>query len=272
MLRITFCVSATCAIAAAAAADADIRPKITELTAEIYKEPNKPSSYLERGDLYRALQNWDAAQADFDFAHQLDPKIEQIDFLQGRLFFEAGWPWSAKLSLDRFLRHQTNHVEALVLRARTLTKLEDRAAAAADYTRAIQLTTESRPELYLERAQCLAGAEGRLDSALKGLEEGIQRLGPLVTLELGAIEIELKQKRFDAALSRVDGMLTKSTRKESLLARKAEIFQQAGRLDDARASYRAALEAIESLPPARRNVPAMADLQKQIHDKLDQLK
>jgi tetratricopeptide (TPR) repeat protein len=271
MLRFTCCVSATFAIAAAAA-DADIRPKITELTAEIYKEPNKPSSYLERGDLYRALQNWDAAQADFDFARQLDPKIERIDFLQGRLFFEAGWPWSAKLSLDRFLRHQTNDIEAMVLRARTLTRLEDRTAAAADYTRAIQLTTESRPELYLERAQCLAGAEGLLDSALKGLEEGIRTLGPLVTLEMAAIEIELRQKRFDAALSRVDDLLAKSARKESLLARKADIFQQAGRLDDARGNYRAALESIESLPAARRNVPAMADLQRQIHEKLDQLK
>src|SRR4051812_19047947 len=257
---------------ASRAVDADIRPRITELTEQIAKGSNQPSVYLERGDLYRAIQNWDAAQADFDYAWQLNPKLEQVDFLRGRLFFETGWFWSAKLSFDRFLGRQSNHVEGLILRARTLTKLEDRLAAAADYTRAIQLTTESRPELYLERAQSLAGTNTLVEQALAGLEEGIRKLGPLVSLEMGAVEIELKQKRFDSALSRVDSLLEKSARKETLLARKGEILQQAGRVDDARASFTSALEAIEGLPPARRNVPAMTELQARIREKLAELK
>src|SRR6266850_6120628 len=141
------------------AAQADIRWQLEELTQQIGKQPSNAELYLNRGDLYRAQEKWDAAQADFDFAWALNPKLDRVDFLRGRMFLEANWPISAKLALDHFLAKQSNHVEALVLRARALTKLESRVAAAQDYTRAIQLTTESRPDLYLERAQVLS-AEG----------------------------------------------------------------------------------------------------------------
>jgi hypothetical protein len=103
------------------------------------------------------------------------------------MFLEANWPSSAKISLDRFLAKNPDHTEALITRARTLAKLTNRLAAAQDYTRALARATEGKPEIYLERAQALA-AEGKdhLDDALKGLDEGIQKLGPLVTLQLYA--------------------------------------------------------------------------------------
>ena len=260
------------AIPAMVQAQGDLREGIIELTELIAKQPGNADLYLSRGDLHRASQDWDRAQADYDYAFKLNPKLDVVDFLRGRLFLEANWPVSGKASLDKFLAKQSNHVEALVTRARALAKLEDRWAASRDYTRAIQLSAASPIELYLERAQALAGNGGEYgQEALQGLDEGIQKFGPLVTLELAAIDIEVARKQYDSAISRIDAVAAQSPRKETWLARKGDVLRQAGRKEEARAAFQAALKAMDTLPPTRRNVPATLDLQKRVREQLDKL-
>lgn len=273
----------------AAFGQADEREEIVTLTQQIQTlvgrgVPAEPSKLvplvLRRGDMYRTIQNWDAGHADYDYARALDPKIDDIDFRKGRLFLEANWPLSAKVALDRFLTNHANHVDALIARARAQSKLGFRSASAQDYSRAVQLSPQSQPELYIERAQALLGGTSSAspqnaayaNEALQGLDEGIKKLGPLVTLQLAAIDIEVGQKRYDAALERVDAASAASPRKETWLVRKGEILKEAGRPTEARAAFQAALQAIETLPPARRNVPAMAALEKRIREQSNTLK
>jgi predicted negative regulator of RcsB-dependent stress response len=100
----------------------------------------------------------------------------------------------------------------------------------------------------------------------------MKKMGPLVTLQLCALDIEVKQKQYDDALKRLESITAKSPRKETWLARRGEILQEAGRKSEARQAFTAALEAMETLPPARKNVPAMMDLQKHLREELDKLK
>lgn len=253
-----------------ARAHGDMHAQIVETTKQIERDPGNAQLYFNRGEFHRAHRDWDLAQADYDRAIALNPQLSVVDFARGSLYLEAGWPQSAKVALDRFLKKTTNHVEGLVARARTLVKLEQPLAAAGDFTRAIDLGTESRPDLYIERAQALT-AEDKPDpeAALRGLEEGIKKLGPLITFQLYAIDLEIKQKRFDAALARLDEVMAKSPRKESWLARRGEILQQAGRAGEAREAFEAALKAIAALPAARRQVPAMVDLEKRLRSALE---
>ncbi|MCI0744901.1 MAG: tetratricopeptide repeat protein [Verrucomicrobia subdivision 3 bacterium] len=254
-----------------ALAHGDLHLQIAEVTRQIEKNPKNAELYLKRGELHRAHQEWDPAQADYDRALVLDPSLHVIDFTRGRMFLEANWPHSAKICLDRFLLRQTNHVEARVARARALVKLTKHLEAARDYTAAIQQSAAGRPELYIERAQALT-EEGtnHFGEALRGLDEGMQKLGTLVTLQLYAIDIELKQKKYDAALDRLEKVAAQSPRKETWLARRGEILQQAGRNPEARRAYEDALKAMASLPPARRNVPAMVELERRIKEALAQ--
>jgi predicted Zn-dependent protease len=215
-------------------------------------------------------QEWDLAQADYDHAVALDPGLAVIDFTRGRMFLEANWPYSAKVCLDRFLLKHTNHVEGFIARARTLVKLEKPLEAARDFTAAIRYAPSGRPELYIERAQALAsGGDKHYAEALRGLDEGIERLGPLVTIQLHAVDLELKRKEFDAALARLETIAAQSPRKETWLARRGEILLQAGRQKEARAAYEQALKALDSLPPGRRNVPAMSELERRIKAALE---
>ncbi|HXG48587.1 MAG TPA: tetratricopeptide repeat protein [Methylomirabilota bacterium] len=250
----------------------DVHGQIVDVTAQIAKDPTNASLLIRRGELYRVNQHWDHAQSDFDRALTLAPGLAVVDFLRGRLYLEADWPHSACAALDRFLAIHTNHVEALVTRARARQKIEDRLAAAMDYTRAIQFAVEPRPELFIERAQVLmAAGTNHFAEALRGLDEGIARLGPLVTLQLYAIDLEIKLGRFDEALRRLDHVAAQSPRKETWLARRGEILTQAGRPEEARAAFQAALSALDKLPQSRRNVPAMMELEKRIKAELQTL-
>ncbi|HXG67966.1 MAG TPA: tetratricopeptide repeat protein [Blastocatellia bacterium] len=241
------------------------------MTRRIGKDPKNAALYLKRGELHRLHRDWGAALADYDRAERLDPRLAIVQFSRGRMFFEADKPQQAKLWLDRFLTGQPDHLEALVTRARVLVKLGQRLAAAQDYSRAIAQLSRPRPELYLERAQALAAAGGpHRDEALRGLDEGIQTLGPLVTLELLAIELEVDGGRYDAALARVEQIAAQSPRKERWLARRAEILRQAGRTAEARQAFTAALAAIESLPAHRRKNKATAELEKRARAALQQ--
>jgi predicted Zn-dependent protease len=227
---------------------------------------------LRRGELRREHVEYEAAYADFAQASILDPRLAIVDLFRGRLFLDWGWPLSARACLDRLLARQPKHVDGLVFRARALVKLNQRLAAVRDYDLAVALSAEPGPDLFIERAQVLVG-EGpeHYATALKGLDEGIQKLGPLVTLQLFAIEAELKQRNFDGALARVDKITERSPRKETWLARRAEILVQAGRPAEAKRSYEAARTALQTLPATRRNVPAMLELARRIQKEIDSL-
>ncbi len=248
-----------------AVAHGDLHDQIQAVAKQIETDPGNAALYLKRGELHRAHREWDAAQADYDRALELSPGLEIVDIARGKMFLEAGWPLSAEAALNRFLSRHTNHAEALIVRARTRAKLGSHLAAAADYTGAIAQERQPGPELFIERAQALiAAGKPHYDDALQGLDEGVRRLGPLVTLQLYAIDLEVKQGRIDQALARLDQLAAKSPRKETWLARRGEILLEAGRTHEAHAAFQAALKAMNSLPPSRRRVPAMIELEKRL--------
>jgi predicted Zn-dependent protease len=251
-------------------AHADLLLQIEEISKEIAQKPNSAELYLRRGELRRAHFEWDEALADYQRAETLSPSLVVVELMRARVCLDSGWPLAARAYVDRFLRHQTNNPEAYITRARAYQRLQLRLSAADDYDRAINLSRESGPDLYIERAQVLA-LEGReyFGRALQGLDDGIRKLGPLVVLQLFAIDIDLKSQNFDGALTRLDRVAERSPRKESWLSRKGEILKQAGRLAEANQSYRDALAALQTLPPVRRNVPAIVELEKRIRHEIE---
>lgn len=254
-------------------AHADMLLQIDEVSKEIAKAPANAELYLRRSQLYREHADYETSYADVEKAFSLDPRLPTIDLIRGRLFLDWGWPLSARACLDRFLAVKPKYVDALVLRARALSRMNQRRSAVADYDLALKLSTESGPDLFVERAQLLMTEEReQWAEAVRGLDDGLQRLGPLVTLQLFAIDAELKLKNYDGALARVDKVAERSPRKETWLARRGEILMQAGRSDEARRAYESALAALQTLPPTRRNVPAMQELSKRIQKQIDTLR
>ena len=238
-----------------------LHEQIEAVTARIKRDPKNAALYLQRGELYRLHRDWGRAATDYGRASQLQPSLTIVDLGRGKMLFESRRFKQAKFVLDRFLQRQPRHVEGLVTRGRVLARIGAHREAAKDFTEALALAPAPEPELYLERAQTLAANERYIEEALRGLDEGIRQLGPIVTLELAAIELELRRNNYDEALTRLDLITIQSERKETWLVRRGEILKAAGRHEESRKAFRAAIDAIESLPPDRRQSRDMTALQ-----------
>lgn len=258
LLGLAICVTL---ISSGARGHEGLHEQIVAITARIKRDPKNAALYLQRGELYRLHRDWARATADYDRVSLIQPGLTIVDLGRGKMLLESLRFKEAKFVLDRFLRHEPRHVEGLVTRGRVLARIGARLEAAKDFTEALALAPAPEPELYLERAQVLAGDERYLQEALRGLNEGIKQLGPLVTLELAAIDLELRGNNFDAALTRLDVITAQSERKETWLVRRGEILRAAGRLEEAREAFGAAIVAIESLPPERRQSRTITALQ-----------
>jgi tetratricopeptide (TPR) repeat protein len=243
-------------------AHGDVHERINQLTQQITQTPSNALLFFQRAELYRVDQDYTNALVDLDRVAQLDPKIARVDFCRGRVQFEANRPQAALPPLNSYLAGKPKDAEAYTTRARVLARLGQHKPAVEDYTTAIGLSTSS-PELFIERAESWR-AQGKAEEAIRGLDEGIRKMGPLVTLELPAIDLEVSLKRYDAAVARIDTVTTRLQRKETWLLRRAEILRQAGRESDARSNYQEALAAIQRLPPTHRNTRATLDLEGRI--------
>jgi tetratricopeptide (TPR) repeat protein len=170
---------------------------------------------------------------------------------------------AARAAYDAVLSREPTNAAALFGRAPVLARLGDRKAAIADYSRGLALAAFPQPGHFLERAS-LQAAEYGTDEAIKGLEEGLARLGWMVTLQKTAIDLELERQRTDEALARLETIITRSNRKETWLAWKGEILLAAGKTQQAQDVLSAALKAIDGLPPRMRTSSGMTELRAKV--------
>ena len=251
-------------------AHGDLHDQIQAASQQILKNPAQGNLYFVRAELHRSHGSFEAAHADYDRAGGLTPGIPGLDFGRGQAFLQAGKCGEALKALDRFLKAHPRHVHAHVSRAKAWNLLKNHLAAAEDYTSAIQCSAQPEPEYYLDRshAQAAAGPE-HFQRALHGINEGLDRLGEVLTLELRALDLEISLKRFGVALDRVERVRRKSVRQEFWLERQGDILHLAGRSAEARTAFCAALEASESRPPRIRSAKSTQELEKRLLLKLN---
>lgn len=260
------CSVTACGLPSTAIAHGDLDEQIAAVSRRLEQAPSA-KLYLLRAELHHEHDDFAAALADYDRAEQVDPKLDAISFGRARTLFRSGRLQLARETLDSYLKKMPDHAEGFLLRARVLVGLKDFNAALQNFDRNLALTPQPLPECFLERSQALL-AKGDRAGAVNSLDEGLGRLGNLVTLQSAAIAIELELNHHDAALARVDRVMSSLQRKESWLARRGEILEAAGRREEALRAYRAALAALEQLPAQHRNVKPMRDLEARLREHL----
>ncbi len=248
----------------------DVHEAIESLSQQIAAAPTQAELYLRRGELHRAHQDWAAAAADYDRAGALAPELAVVDLARGEMLAQAGRLPEAREVLDRFLQRKPDASAGFAARGRVLAKLEQWRDAAADFSRAAETSREPDPALFLEQSHALR-QDGQLDAAVRALDAGIARLGPLVTFVQPAIELEVKTGRFEAALQRVDTMLATAPRAERWHFTRGDILERAGRQGEAAEAYRAARQALTRVPPERRAVAAGVEFERKLQAALDRV-
>jgi tetratricopeptide (TPR) repeat protein len=258
------------------AAHGPLHEQIAALTERIERDPRDPWLYLRRGELQGHHGETDEALQDLDRAERLDPSLTAVALARGKLLLRVGRLAEAKEALDRYLAAKPDDPDALATRARVHAALGRPEAAVEDYTMAIRASEkrgQALPDEYLERARLQAGRGGEHTlEALRGLDDGVARLGPLVSLELYAIDLELAAGRHDAALARLEAVSKRSPRKETWLVREAEILERAGRTPGALFAYEEAARTVDALPSRHRQTRATLELEMRIREGLARLR
>ena len=255
-------------IATTAFSHDELAEQVHAITLQIARAPNRAELYFQRGELYRADSHWKQAERDYRKAKELAPGMAATDLGLGLLYLNSGRLHESKQALDRFIAHQPDHAQARVARGHVFSKLGNRMNAVGEYSKALMLHPD--PEIYIEKSQLLL-SENKLEEALIAIDQGIRTLGPIVTMELFAIDVELRLEHYDQAVQRVDRIAAQSERKEAWFVRKGEIFEQALRNEEARKAYLSATEAIADLPPSRKNTGYTRELEERIRHALERL-
>lgn len=267
--RITLAVVVAVALGMApappAAAHAETDERLAAVSAAIGLNPGSPDLHLHRAQLFSERGAWFEALQDLAEAERLDPDSPRIGVERGRILLEAGRPISARRALDQAVAAHPGYAEAWLGRGRLFLHLGERERAAADFEKAIALMADPRPEHYLEWASAAADD----DAALHVLNEGLRRLGPVISLQVRALELEQKLGRTDAALARLDDILASAARREQWLLRRGEVLEAAGRRAEARRAYEEGLAALSSLTPFHRQTSATKNLQRRLESGLE---
>lgn len=241
-----------------AKAHGSFHERIAGFSKLIESQPQDARLYLKRGEVYRQHEEWDKALADCDTARKLDPAID-VDLLRGRTLLESGSPQLALPLLIDFLKRHPDEPQALLCRARAYSKLNQPAEAIADYRACLKHTVNPEPDLIQETADALA-AQGSVDEAVQVLSSGVGKLGPVPSLLLRAMDLEISIRDFDAALTRVDAMQKSAPRPEPWMAKRASILAQADRIPESLAAWQALADHLASLPNLERGSHAMSKL------------
>ncbi|HEU5181613.1 MAG TPA: tetratricopeptide repeat protein [Candidatus Polarisedimenticolia bacterium] len=222
--------------------------RLAALTHAINLHPREAELYLERGDLHRAGGDFSRARADYLRARRLQPALPVVDLKLGILALERARPSRALRFLDRYLQDRPGDAGGWRWHARALTKLGRAQDAAEDFRRATAATSPSdrvRPEDFLEWAKALEAA-GQRPEAIDVLDEGMRRLGAIVSLQLPAISLALDLGRVEEAVRRLETLQAGPGRPEVWLAQRGKILERAGLPDEARRAYAAALDILEA--------------------------
>ncbi|MFM8357373.1 MAG: hypothetical protein ACKOET_02335, partial [Verrucomicrobiota bacterium] len=247
------------------AAHGPLHEQIRALDDQLATSPTNAPLLVRRAELHRLDGTFSNVVADLATAARLQPELESLWWVRGRLHADTGQAAGAIEDFTRLIQRQPSLAGAFAERARAHEALQHLREAAADYSEALRLLATPDPDLYLARARVeRRRGPPHLAGALRGLDEGLARLGPLVTLQLEAVDLEVALGRTDEAVRRLQVLAGRSARQEVWLVRQAEVLQAAGRPEEAGQAWKDAARACLALPPRLRQSRATQELEKRI--------
>lgn len=169
----------------------------------IAQNPGAQDLRIRRAALLSHEGAFGAAQAELERARGLgDPGA--IDVELGVLEFRRGRFAEARAALDRWLVRDPHDPEALLYRARVNSELGQTARALTDYQAHFALAAAPNPGDWLAAARLLEHEDA--ERSLELLDAGLQRLGPVASLQELAVAIERRNGRPDRALARWEAL------------------------------------------------------------------
>jgi tetratricopeptide (TPR) repeat protein len=237
-----------------------------ELRAAVARNPHDPTALLSLAKGYQTAGRWDEALVAYDEAIEHGAARDECDGGRGQVLLAAGLPRLAKRVFDQVIARRPDAYGIIFDRGGAWMALGQPAKAADDYGRALAGLPHLTPEHVITHRDALLAANKPAE-ALRALDQGMARLGPIASLALAAIEMESANRHWAGALERLDALLRQAPKSEAWIARRGELLEQLGRSADARAEYDKVLQLIAARPASRRN-PALLALEQRLRTRL----
>jgi len=251
--------------AAGAWAHAGVDELKRDIDAQVAARPGDPQLRLERARILQLAGEWEPALAELDAATERGANADEVGSTRAAVLLAAGRPQPALDELDVLLQRRPDAYGLLFERGRALLALGRPEDAAREFGRAIAGMPQPRPEQVIARRDALL-ALGRRAEAVAALDEGMARVGRVVSLQLPAIDLDVELGRYDSALRRLDELLAQAAN-PAWVARRGDVLARAGRIEEARAEYARALALIDTRPGARQ-VQSFAELRQRLQTAL----
>ncbi|RTR37897.1 tetratricopeptide repeat protein [Shewanella canadensis] len=228
--------------------------------------------YLQRGELHGENRHWELAWRDFQSAlkntHDDNLRLD-IWFYMGRMRLQAGMPDEAKILLSKVIALDPRYKSARLNLARTYLALEEYDLATDEMDSFMSLLNRPTPDQFIERAMMAKSIEIEgLSKAIEGLNDGIDRLGPIVTLIELLVDSYLEQDETQLALSAIERLPGSVKALPRWQLKKGDIYYLQMRFVDAQAAYQNGLNTINTMPTHRQLMPAVQALKNQLEGKL----
>ena len=233
-----------------AAAHGDLHTRIKKVSKQIEKNPNDPSLYIKRGDLYHQHEEYKRALLDFERARALGHDSDELTVLFAKSYFGAKKYTFALNELSDILASSENHVVANRLTGEVYAEKGELNLAAEHLQRALDYSDKRIPQHYIDLSKIYLEMEktSSLSLASNVLENGIDDLGELIVFLQELVSIHRINKDYDQAINWQNRIVAISKRKERPLYHRAEIHYLKGDYANARQDLEDAQEAIEKLP------------------------
>jgi predicted Zn-dependent protease len=239
----------------------DVHEAILMISKEIDAKPGNASLLCERALLYFQAEHYAEALADAGKATEADPANDTALAMRARIYRKTGKLAEARAAQEAFLKKHPAHALVRFDYCQTLIELKDTAAALRELDGLISMMAKPFPDavalrLRLTEAQ---GVEGPA-MALEWVKTFLTK-HRLPVFEEHALRLEIQLGRTTDAVKRLDAMIARAPRPESLCLRKADLLAAAGDRAGAESAAQAAREAIGRLPPQIRGTAACAALE-----------
>ncbi len=251
-------------------AHGDLHERIQKVTTEIESDRDNHELYITRGELYAQHENYKLALKDFKKAEKLAGTNGDLQLNFAKSYFRLGKEKTALEYLERILEQDQDHVIAWRLKGQCLANLNEYQAAGLAFQNVITYSVQTLPENYFEAALMFEKAEvQKLDKAIETIEQGIEDLGKVVSLEQKLIQLYVQHGDYQKAIGQLTDQLETRNRKEFILFERGKIYALSLDKTSAENDFKSALQLIDKLPSRLKNTAATKNLIKDINQQLD---
>ncbi len=252
-----------CAPAGPAAAHGSLHEAIGRKSRQIEENPGDMLLVFERGMLYQEHGDIGLAMEDFRKVLRQEPAYYVCHLPLAQLCRDSGLLREALFHINYFLEQEPDNPFGYETRASVWQREGHNEQAVADLRRMIALKNDNaiRPDDYFRLADALLAARpGQYGPAIAALEEGLQRLGDVVSLQSRLASLEMEAGQYAAALARIDRIMEPMARKDSWLAKRTEVIRRMQQQNTAAAPPQAGREEAGEQPDSQADAaPLPAD-------------